>query len=457
MRDRAMGKDRPAPPGPAGRREPPREPGPVRPRIVRPARAPHATRPLDGLLAGLRLALGTGGDPEADTAALSRVADWSAVVDLAERHRVAPLLWKWFRTGAGPLAGSGTGLRLREIQARANVRGFRQLEALKQAAGCLAGNGVPCIVLKGLALTRRIHGHFLGREAIDVDLLVPPHAFPAAERILRDHGWRRLMPDFRETPIRRRWYDALVKDSRFAAPGKAGRGGPAILELHRRPTNNPFLLDTPFERLYGNGATVEIEGHSFRTLGDDDLLPYLACHGLEHYWHRLKWLCDVALLLASTDGERLARVVARCRERRLEIALAPALLLCAEALHAGVPRAAASLPLDGKRTALVARFARRAWEEPPGGLRGVAREVEMQAARIFLKTDLRFSLHELARFAIAPHDFGKIDVPDRLFFLYPVLRPFILLAKRRRGRARTARSPRRAPARTSPRPPGSAS
>ena len=180
---------------------------------------------------------------------------------------------------------------------------------------------------------------------------------------------------------------------------------------------------------------MEVAGDSFRTLGDDDLLPYLACHGLEHYWHRLKWLCDVALLLGSTDEEQLARVVARCRERRLEIALAPALLLCAEALHTGVPRAAASLPLDGRRSALVARFARRAWDGPPGGLRGIAREVEMQAARIFLKTDRRFSLHELARFAIAPHDFGKIDVPDRLFFLYPVLRPFVLLAKRLRGRS----------------------
>lgn len=396
---------------------------------------PHVTRPLDGLLAGLRLALGSGGDPEADTAALSRVADWSAVADLAQQHRVAPLLWKGLRSDPELFAGSGVAARLRWLRARSNIRAFRQLDALKQAAGCLAGNGVPCIVLKGLALSRKIQGHFLGREAIDVDLLVSPGAFPAAERTLRDHGWHRLMPDFRETPIRRRWYERLAKDSRFAAPGRAGRGGPVVLELHWRLMNNPFLLDTPFERLYENGATVEVAGDSFRTLGDDDLLPYLACHGLEHYWHRLKWLCDVALLLGSTDEEQLARVVARCRERRLEIALAPALLLCAEALHTGVPRAAVSLPLDGRRSALVARFARRAWEGPPGRLRGIAREVEMQAARIFLKTDWRFSLHELARLTIAPHDFGKIDVPDRLFFLYLVLRPFILLAKRLRRRS----------------------
>ena len=62
-----MGEDRP-PPGPTGRREPPREPGPVRPESSGlPVRRVACDPLLDGLLAGLRFALGTGGDPEADT------------------------------------------------------------------------------------------------------------------------------------------------------------------------------------------------------------------------------------------------------------------------------------------------------------------------------------------------------------------------------------------------------
>ena len=231
-----------------------------------PAPSSRVTSPLDGLLAGLRLALGTG-EREADAARLSGVADWDAVARLAAYHRVGPLLLQGLELEAARLAGLGIMRRVRRQRDRARIRGLRQLEALKDAADGLAGDGIPCIVLKGLPLSRRLHGQPFVREAIDIDLLVSPDAFPAAERALRERGWRLRLPDFRETPFRKRWYETLVKESLLARPGRAGgRPGP-VLELHRRLLRNPFLLDAPFERLYADGAAVELGGHVFRTLG----------------------------------------------------------------------------------------------------------------------------------------------------------------------------------------------
>lgn len=388
------------------------------------------TPPLDGLLAALRLALGTG-DPKADAGALSQVAEWDAVAGLAAYHRVAPLVLKGLGTDGVSLAHSEVEPRFTRLRDRALVRGLGQIKALKQAIGGLADAGVPCIVLKGLPLSRRLHGHLLAREAIDIDLLVAPETFAGAERVLREQGWRRRVPNFRETPARIRWHDMMEKDSLFTGPNRAAGPGPA-LELHRRLLNNPFFMDAPFQRLFENGVTVEIEGCRFQILSDEDLLPYLAGHGLHHYWHRLKWICDIAALLESIDEDALGRVVARCQQEGLESALVPALALSSEVLHAGIPRVAASLPFGGKRAALVVRFARRAWDgQEPGPLR----RVEMQVARIFMKTDIRYSLHELARFVIAPHDFARIDIPDALFFLYPVLRPVSWLVRRLRGQS----------------------
>lgn len=395
------------------------------------------TSPLDGLLAGLRLALGTG-ERESDAARLSGVTDWNAVARLAGYHRVGPLLHQGFELEAARLSGRGIMHRIRQHRDRARIRGLRQLEALKDAAAGFAGEGIPCIVLKGLPLSRRLHGQPFVRESIDIDLLVSPDAFPAAERALRNRGWHRHLPDFRETPLRKRWYETLVKESLFARPDRAdGKPGP-VLELHRRLLRNPFLLDAPFERLYADGAAVELGGCIFRTLGDDDQLAYLGCHGLEHFWQRLTWLCDFAALVRSMEETRLGEAVARCRADGLSIALAPAFGLCEEALQAAVPLAAAPLPFRGRQSLLVARLARHAWRAP-GGWRGVAWSVETQGARIFLKTDVRYRRHELARFVIAPHDFGRFDLPDRLFFLYPLLRPVVWLVKivrRLRGRGR---------------------
>ena len=177
---------------------------------------------------------------------------------------------------------------------------------------------------------------------------------------------------------------------------------------------------------------MTIHGRPYRTLGDDDQLVYLACHGLEHYWHRIMWLCDVAMLLAAAGDGLVARALARCREERLESAVGSALLLCREALHVELPPAAASFPFDGRRLRMVVGLSRRTWK-PPGRLATLAMRVEMRATRILVKPDPRFALRELLRFLISPRDFAAIDLPDRLFFLYVPLRPILWIARRLRG------------------------
>ena len=61
-------------------------------------------------------------------------------------------------------------------------------------------------MLKGPPLSQRLYGHPLARMARDIDLLVAPRTFQAAERVLLENGWRRVVPNFPETPTRNRWY-----------------------------------------------------------------------------------------------------------------------------------------------------------------------------------------------------------------------------------------------------------
>ena len=119
----------------------------------------------------------------------------------------------------------------------------------------------------------------------------------------------------------------------MCSPGPGG-----YLDLHRRLSNNPFYFDVPFESLLAGGGQVEIGAHSFRTLGREDDLVYLMCHGARHYWNKLVWLCDVAAILASMEPERLERVSARCRQAGLSSILAST----AAAVRGGAPRPASA-------------------------------------------------------------------------------------------------------------------
>ena len=400
-------------------------------------RPTDVTPALDGLLCGLRLALGTG-DPQADAAALTRVDDWDRVARLAAWHRVTALLLDGLGPEVERIAGRQFAHRLCQRQRRVRIRGLQQLDVLADAAGALAESGIPCLVIKGLPLSQRLHGNPLTRESIDIDLLVPPDAFSAAERTLRERGWYRRSPTFRETPARNRWYARLVKDVVLARSARADARPPLVLELHRRLTGNPYLLDVSFDRLHAESAVTTVGGYAFRTPGDDAQLGYLACHGLQHCWHRLKWLCDIAALVVSMDESGLARSLGWCRARGIDIAVAPALGLCAQALHVAHPRAAASLPFDARRSRFLERIAQRTWNRPETWP-NVRWHLESKVLHLLTKPDPRYLLHALATNVFAPHHFGQPDMPDRLFLLYPLIynvRWLLRIARRRWGAGR---------------------
>ena len=401
--------------------------------------APVVTAPLEGLLAGLRLALGAGaGNPEADREALSRIADWSTVAALAERHRVAPLLLQGIRTRAAGLA-SGIEPRLERIHERNVCHGLARVAALKRATGLLAVADVPCLMLKGLSLGQRLYGHPLAREARDIDLLVSPRTFRTAERVLLGNGWRRLEPNFPGTPARNRWYGRFSHQNVLAGPG-------GLLELHRRLSYNPFYFDTPFESLHAGSVPVKIGALSFRALGPEDELVYLMCHGARHCWTNLKWLCDVAAILVSMPPGRLERVSARCRQDGLESILASTLRLCREAFRIRPPGGAAALPAGGRRTTLIVRFSRRTWgDEDVARFTGASEWAGQKVIGLIAKPDPKAVLYEIASGFVGPRDWGRLDLPDWLFYLYFPLRPLLWLTRRQGGlRGRWTRRRRRA-------------
>ena len=406
---------------------------------------PPVTAPLEGLLAGLRLGLGVGaGDPEADLEALSRVDDWNAVAALARRHRVASLLSRGMQARAAGLASaSGIEPSLKRTRERAVRHGLAQIAGLKRATGLLAAADIPCLVLKGLPLGQRLYGNPLARSVRDIDLLVSPRTFQAAERVLLENGWRRIAPDFPETPVRNRWYGRFRHDHKLAGPG-------GLLELHRRLSYNPFYFDAPFENLHAGSVPVEIHPLSFRVLGEEDEFAYLMCHGAGHYWKDLIWLCDMAAILASMymEPERLERVSMRCRRDGLDSILASTLLLCEAAFHVRIPRGAALPPTGGRRAAWIAGLSQRTWgDDDATRLGGGFNWGRQRLIGLIAKPDSRTVLHEIASVFVDPRDWRRLDLPDWLFYLYFPLRPLLRATRRKGGRrappaAKTGAGPR---------------
>jgi hypothetical protein len=52
--------------------------------------------------------------------------------------------------------------------------------------------------------------------------------------------------------------------------------------------------------------------------------------------------------------------------------------------------------------------------------------------RLSLKSDRRYRLRQVSRELVSPADWGTVALPDRLFFLYPLVRPIGWLIRRLR-------------------------
>ena len=382
------------------------------------ALADRRTAPVEGLLAGLRLALGAGNAAQ-DRGRLCGVADWPALAALAAHHRVGTLFLLGLRNGGVRLPDAEVERTLAQMRRRGTVHGMRQLDAMRRVTAALADGGITTLILKGLPLGQRLYGSPFAKTSIDIDLLVPEDAFDAAGRVLHLQGWRRAMPDFRETPARMRWYDSVEKEHVYT-----GSGGVTV-ELHRRLLDNRFLFNPSFRSLDAGAVTVEVGPYRFRTLGDAEQLLYLACHGSLHYWQRLKWLCDMAALVRAMDAAAVAQALDRARADRLDGLVAPALLLCRTALHVEMPASAAACRRDGLRVRFVAGLSRRTWT-PCVGWRQLVRKTAMRVGRIFVGTGVRYGLHEARGLLIRQRDFARVDLPDRLFWAYALVRPVLL-------------------------------
>ena len=173
-----------------------------------------------------------------------------------------------------------------------------------------------------------------------------------------------------------------------------------------------------------------------RTLGEEDLFSYLCMHGALHCWSRLKWLADINALLTTAPERGVERLVGAAEARGTGRAAAQALLLCRRLL---------ATPLPDRLMATLAKSATVRWLEATAlnamttGLgEREPREERFGTTRGSLSTFLlgrswRYRLSELGIHLINQTDVLAVPLPERLRFLYPILRlPFWLWRHARR-------------------------
>jgi len=344
--------------------------------------------------------------------------DWDWLLARARPHGVAPLLRRHLSssclTAAPPHVLATLAARDRTDARRA----LRLTAELLRLLDLLAAHGIPAVPLKGPAVAAVLYGDVSLRPFRDLDLLVREADVPGALALLGDQGYRRqetFTPPQEAAVLRATRHHFLA------------RPDGDIVELHWALGPDDLGFPQDLEDLWARLAPVCVGGREVPALAPADLLLFLCAHGAKHLWQRLGWIADVAELVrrAELDYDALA---ARARAAGGGRVLRLGLFLAWDLLDAPIPAwLARSLAAHRSVTALGETVRRRLFADSPSDPSGF----ELLRFHIRVRERLRDRVRGAVRAVATPGvgDWALVRLPDSLYPLYYLVRPFRLAAK----------------------------
>ncbi len=347
--------------------------------------------------------------------------NWNLFLDRLDQHQIAPLVWHCLRATPNLALSVELQNALRQ-RVEANTWSVLQLSAeLARLVKRLEQAGIRVIPLKGPVLALTAYGSLALRQGGDLDLLVEPARFGEAERVLLQAGYTRLLPSCELGPTQTA---AHFKINHHSVYKHSTQG--IIVELHWQWVQNPLLFPLSFEDAWQKRLPLTIGGVTMASLPGEELLLYLCVHGAISEWSRLKWLCDIPQLLVPEQGIGLEQVITRAKQLGVSRMLAQGVLLAHEMLDTPLPSSIAALAQQDPVVSTLVKRARRAllrgrlfWDD------SVGRQLAHLPYMLKLRPEFAYKWRSVYCLSLRTEDYAVIRLPDRLFPLYFLLRPFL--------------------------------
>jgi hypothetical protein len=359
-------------------------------------------------------------------AAAARVRDGERLSRVVRRQRVAGLVHSGLKAAAadvpapaGPtIAHSAAGI------IRHSMTGAAETARLMRLIG---DAGYPVLTVKGAALAALVYGSIALKQSKDIDLLILPEHAEKVIALLEEDGYHITFPAPTLSQAQR---GMLTRYGKVVAMRRAGAY--PQLELHWRMFGNRGLLPTITAR--SPRQTVILSGGiAVDTLALPDLYAYLAAHGTGDGWSRLKWLADFNALVAALDTATIASLHGHAERLGVGRCSAASLLLCVELLALPLDPALATRLRRSRRVRLLCRLSRRLMMPADGvtevgDWRGAQRMLLL--IQLLIAGGPRYYA-EIVRWTLfIQTDMYRSKAPPSLYFLYPLLRLPLWLARR---------------------------
>lgn len=265
--------------------------------------------------------------------------DWDVFTRLAICHRVHPLIYRCVRT-VEDLALPQEVMHTLRWENELNLAKTLQMTGeMLNILRVMEEEGICAIVLKGIPLGIKLYGQAALRPSRDLDILVWPKDVEKARQVIEAQGYARTHPRFTETPVRLRNWMKNVHHFGYWHEDKD-----ICLELHWRVG----CQDWDLGKLREKPVQMKVAGRRVLILEEEELLLSLVVHGAVHVWFRLRWLCDIGMMLKQ-GGFSWERLYALATEVGVKHLLHQAIILAGTILAAPVPEHVALVAANDRK------------------------------------------------------------------------------------------------------------
>lgn len=367
-------------------------------------------------------------------------SDWKAVLSLAARHRVRPLLYESLAAGKLANVPASVMRELKDFTAANAHRNLLLVGKLLKLLDLLQSHGITAAPFKGPMLASSVYGSTALRESGDLDLLLRRRDIVRARRLLMQYGFQPAFPTADETEAAylrsltgRREIRYLTShcEHHLVHPD-----GPVNVDLHWALALREFSLPLKEADLWSWLKPRQLNGRTVPGFEAEEMLLVLCINGAKDCWERLDRICDVAQLLRGgrdLNWQRVFEAAARVGGVRM---VCLGLLLAADLLDAALPPAAIErVRADTALPRLRQHVQRRLFGEAYGEVEaaGAAKSIFHLAMRERLRDRIGYCLAHLEP---TVGDWAAWPLPDGLRLLHYLSRPLRLAWQSCRGRPR---------------------
>lgn len=278
---------------------------------------------------------------------------------------------------------------------------------------------IPHTFFKGSLLSHELYNDLGFRNFKDIDILIDIEHIEHAKSIVEDLGFTCIYPKISLSNIQKKVNYSISHHYHFTYKGE-----PIEIELHWNITNPKSFFALSTKEILSNSCMLDIGNYKLPYISSIHNLTYLASHGSIHQWYRLFWLKDFSELLSKSKKEEIREAFELSQKLKLQKCFLQAIELSKQVYNIKL-----EFVDNLKIKSSLIKVPLKSISYIDLSQQGITGKIKFILYRLNLKKDFKYYFDLIYRLRTHLSDWEILKLPGNLFFLYYILRPFLLIYK----------------------------